>query len=188
MPVGRDSRAKYLVAVPHSVAQQDLSKLVAGINLWDATEAGAKYISGQSPEDFSSQRRFSFCILPSQVGRDWLGSLIRLNCDTFVECFPELDLGDLAPLVGKKSLPKHDLLVCLSTRSAYHLPVARKFVTSLRHRGLIGDGVASSVEMAVQEAFANSLIHGNLELATGGHLSMDRFKELGEETERREAR
>lgn len=185
MPVGRDSRAKYLVAVPQSVAQQDLAKLVAGINLWDATEAAAKYISGQSPEDFSSQRRFSFCILPSQVGRDWLGSLIRLNCDTFVECFPELDLEDLAPLVGKKSLPKHDLLVCLSTRSAYHLPVARKFVTSLRHRGLVGDGVASSVEMAVQEAFANSLIHGNLELATGGHLSMDRFKELGEETERR---
>jgi sigma-B regulation protein RsbU (phosphoserine phosphatase) len=123
--------------------------------------------------------------LPPQVGRDWLGSLIRLKCDTFVECFPELELGDLGPISGTKSKPKHDLLVCLSTRSAYHLPVARKFVTSLRHRGLIGDSLASSVEMAVQEAFANSLIHGNLELDTGGHLSMDRFKELGEQTERR---
>lgn len=54
----------------------------------------------------------------------------------------------------------------MSTRSAYHLPVARKFVTGLRHRGLIGETIAPAVEMAVQEAFANSLIHGNLELDT----------------------
>jgi sigma-B regulation protein RsbU (phosphoserine phosphatase) len=186
MPAGKRERAPNLIAVPQSVAQEELAKLFAGKNLWEAPDAGLlKYVSGQTPEDFSSQRRFAFCILPSHVGRDWLGSLIRLNCDTFVECFPELDLGDLAPLTGRKSHPKHDLLVCLSTRSAYQLPVARKFVTSLRHRGLVGDGVASSVEMAVQEAFANSLIHGNLELETGGHLSMDRFKELGAETEQR---
>ena len=186
MPNGRDSHANTLIAVAQSVSQENLAKLVASTNLMETRKgAPAKYVSGQSPEDFSIQRRFSFCIMPLQVGLDWLGSLIRLNCDTFVECFPDLDLGDLAPLLNQKSQPKHDLLVCLSTRSAYHLPVARKFVTSLRHRGLIGDGLAASVEMAVQEAFANSLVHGNLELHTDGHLSLDRFKELGEETERR---
>ncbi|NIY76254.1 SpoIIE family protein phosphatase [Thalassospira sp. HF15] len=186
MPAGGESRAKHLIAVAQSVAQEDVDRLVQSSNIWKTPDAfSVKYAFGQTPEDFSSQRHFSFCIMPPYVGRDWLGSLIRLNCETFVECFPELDLDDLAPLSGKKSRPKQDLMVCLSTRSAYHLPVARKFVTSLRHRGLIGDSIASSVEMAVQEAFANSLVHGNLELNTGGHLSMDRFKELGEETERR---
>lgn len=186
MPAGGESRAKHLIAVAQSVAQEDVDLLFDSKNIWHRPDdTSVKYAFGPTPEDFSSQSRFSFCVLPSQVGRDWLGSLIRLNCEAFVECFPELDLGDLAPVTGKKPLPKHDLMVCLSTRSAYHLPVARKFVTSLRHRGLIGDSIASSVEMAVQEAFANSLIHGNLELDTGGHLSMDRFKELGEETERR---
>ncbi|MBC07728.1 SpoIIE family protein phosphatase [Thalassospira sp.] len=186
MPVGNDQRPRHLIAVAQSVAQEDIADLIASGAIWkNPEEVSFRYAPGQTPEDFSSQRRFSVCMMPQQIGRDWLGALTRLNCDTFVECFPEIDLGDLAPLTGRKSLPKLDLLVCLSTRSAYHLPVARKFVTSLRHRGLIGDAIAPSVEMAVQEAFANSLVHGNLELDTGGHLSMDRFKELGDETERR---
>lgn len=186
MPAGGEPRAKHLIAVAQSVAQEDVNQFVQSSNIWKKPDAfSVKYAFGRRPEDFSSQKHFSLCILPAQVGRDWLGSLIRLNCETFVECFPELDLDDLAPLFGKKSRPKQDLTVCLSTRSAYHLPVARKFVTSLRHRGLIGDSIAPSVEMVVQEAFANSLLHGNLELDTGGHLSMDRFKELGDETERR---
>lgn len=187
MPAGSTSRPYYTIAVAHSLAHDDVDQLVRSQNFWEQQpdEVTLNFISGQTPEDFSSQKHFSFCLLPHRVGRDWLGALTRLNCDTFVEYFDELDLDDLAPLSGDTSQPKHDLQVCLSTSSAYHLPVARKFVTSLRHRALIGDNIAATVEMAVQEAFANSLIHGNLELEASGHLSMDRFKELGEETERR---
>lgn len=186
MPAGKKPQIEQTIAVAQSLAQEDITKIVSSSALWEQPEnISVKITTGQTPEDFPNQRQYSFCILPPQIGRDWLGSLTRLNCTHFIEYFPELDLDDLAPLAGKKSHPKYDLLVCLSTRSAYHLPVARKFVTSLRHRGLIGDSIAPAVEMAVQEAFANSLVHGNLELDTSGHLSMDSFMELGDETERR---
>ncbi len=186
MPVGADARAKHTIAVAQSLASDDVTRLLAGSSLWARPEGvSITQTSGQTPEDFPNTKNFSACLFPAESGREWLGGLIRLNCKTFIECVPEFELGDLGPLLSGKGAQQHDLVLCMSTRSAYHLPVARKFVTGLRHRGLIGETIAPAVEMAVQEAFANSLIHGNLELDTSGHLSLDRFTALGEETERR---
>lgn len=186
MTAGKESRTAYSVAIAQSLAQSDIDALLASSSLWDAPDrVSVKSVTGQTPEDFSHNKRFSVCFLPSGVGREWLGGLTRLDCDTFVECSSEIDFADLAPLIPTNGGRSHALSVCMSTRSAYHLPVARKFVTALRHRGLIAEKIAATVEMAVQEAFANSLIHGNLELDTSGHLSMDSFTELGEETKRR---
>ncbi|KZB69791.1 SpoIIE family protein phosphatase [Thalassospira sp. MCCC 1A02491] len=186
MTAGTESRTAHSVAIAQSLAQSDIDALLASSSLWDAPDrVSVKSVTGQTPEDFSHNRRFSVCFLPSGVGREWLGGLTRLDCDTFVECSSEIDFADLAPLIPTNGGRSHALSVCMSTRSAYHLPVARKFVTALRHRGLIAEKIAATVEMAVQEAFANSLIHGNLELDTSGHLSMDSFTELGEETKRR---
>lgn len=186
MPVGADTRKKYTIAVAESLAEKDVTRFLAGGSIWSCPdEVAVKRTSGQTPEDFANNRHFAACLFPAESGREWLGALIRLNCTNFVECLPEMALRDLGPLVAQKSTIEHDLVLCMSTRSAYHLPVARKFVTGLRYRGLISETIAPAVEMAVQEAFANSLIHGNLELDTSGHLSMDRFNELGAETERR---
>lgn len=181
-----NDHSSLIVAVPQSLSSDDVGCLLKGANIWDRSDPTPfEYAIGNSPEDLSNSTPFSCCLLPSDLGREWLGSLIRLNSDNFIECFDGMDLGDLCPLIGNNPKSKHNLLVCLSTRSAYHLPVARKFVTALRHRGLINEATAPAVEMAVQEAFANSLIHGNLALETNGHLSMDRFNELGDETNKR---
>jgi len=186
MASGSETRTHHTVVVAQSLAQDDAKNMLASGAIWDQPEnTSVKLAVGETPEDFPHSKHYAACLLPSEVNREWLGGLIRINCDTFVECSPEINLDDLAPLISAKSAPKNELSVCLSTRSAYHLPIPRKFVTALRHRGLIGENIAPTIEMAVQEAFANSLIHGNLELDTSGHLSMNSFTELGEETQRR---
>ncbi|MEQ8285776.1 SpoIIE family protein phosphatase [Thalassospira sp.] len=186
MAVGSESRTNHSVALAQSLTRDSVARMLANGIIWEQPDQIAvKYVTGQTPEDFPQNKRYSVCFLPAQVNRDWLGSLIRLNCEIFIACSPGMDLGDLPPLVSPKNAPKNALTVCLSTRCAYHLPIARKFVTALRHRGLISEKSAPTVEMAVQESFANSLLHGNLELNTRGHLSMDSFTELGEETQRR---
>ncbi|MHC8492679.1 SpoIIE family protein phosphatase [Thalassospira sp. SM2505] len=186
MAAGRESRMNPSIAVAQSLALDDVDAFIASGAIWEMPEnRSVRYTFGQTPEDFSHSNHFSACLVPPDASREWLGALTRLNCDVFVECSREIDLADIAPLIKQQGGNKNTLSICLSTRSAYYLPVARKFVTALRHRELIGEKIAPTVEMAVQEAFANSLIHGNLELDTSGHLSMDSFTELGEETKRR---
>ncbi|MBX2830058.1 MAG: SpoIIE family protein phosphatase [Rhodospirillales bacterium] len=186
MAAGGETRVNHTVAVAQSLVQDDVKNMLASGAIWDQTEnTSVKLAIGETPEDFPHSKHYTACVLPSEVSREWLGGLIRINCDTFVECSSAIDLADLAPLISAKNAPKNALSLCLSTRSAYLLPIARKFVTALRHRGMIGENIAPTIEMAVQEAFANSLIHGNLELDTSGHLSMNSFTELGEETQRR---
>ncbi len=176
MAAGKESRMNHTIAVAQSLVQDDIDALLASGAIWEfPNNISVKNAVAQTPEDFSHGSYFSACLLPTDTSREWLGGLTRLNCETFVECSSEIDFADLAPLIPTHDKSKNTLSVCLSTRSAYYLPVARKFVTALRHRGLIDEKIAATVEMAVQEAFANSLIHGNLELDTSGHLSMDSF-------------
>lgn len=182
----RDDPSAIIVAVPQSLSSADVETLLVATNIWDrSSPTPFEQITGNSPEDLPYNMPFSCCLLPNDPGREWLGSLIRLNSDSFIECFDGINLGDLGAIIGRDNTSTHNLLVCLSTRSAYHLPVVRKFVTALRHRGVINEATAPTVEMAVQEAFANSLIHGNLAIETNGHLSMDRFNELGDDTQKR---
>lgn len=186
MAVAPDGHAVHTIAVAQSLDTEEIGKLLSSGKIWqERTDVPIRHVTGHTPEDISNSTYFSCCLMPPNGGREWLGSLVRLNCNIFVECFDGLAIDDLGPLVPDKPVGSPDLLVCLSTRTAYHLPVARKFVTALRHRGLIEDQIAPTVEIAVQEAFANSLIHGNLGLDTSGHLSINRFNSLGEETQRR---
>ncbi|MCC9626018.1 SpoIIE family protein phosphatase [Thalassospira sp. MA62] len=183
---GPDGRVVHSVAIAQTISAHDAELLLSSGNIWpDPDAVTIRQTIGNTPEDFPASTHFSCCLLPQHGARDWLSGLFRLDCDVFVESFDKLDLGDLGPLVRDTRTTQRELIVCLSTRSAYHLPVPRKFVTTLRHRGMLDDHIAPAVEMAVQEAFANSLIHGNLELDTGGHLSMNRFNALGEQTDQR---
>ena len=100
MTAGKESRTAHSVAIAQSLAQSDIDALLASSALWDAPDrVSVKSVTGQTPEDFSHNRRFSVCFLPSGVGREWLGGLTRLDCDTFVECSSEIDFADLAPLI-----------------------------------------------------------------------------------------
>ncbi|WP_339862873.1 SpoIIE family protein phosphatase [Thalassospira alkalitolerans] len=174
------------VAIAEPVNHDRVSAILAGKQIFDdGAGAEADLSFGRSPEDFQHGNRYQLCLIPQESSREWLGALVRLNCNYFIESFDQIDLRDLGPIRTAQRGAKWDLLVCMSTQSAYQLPMARKFVTALRHRGIIHDTIAPTVEMAVQEAFANSLVHGNLELDTTGHLTMDRFNALGEETARR---
>ena len=186
MPASGEVHPRLFVAVAEPLDRARATQVLNGRHIFgDHAGTHAELFFGRSPEDFPHSNRYQLCLIPSETGREWLGALVRLNCNYFVECYDGLDLGELGPVRTAKRGASWDLLVCMSTQSAYQLPMARKFVTALRHRGIIPDMIAPTVEMAVQEAFANSMIHGNLEMNTTGHLSMDRFNELGEETARR---
>jgi len=80
------------------------------------------------------------------------------------------------------------LFLSLTTASAYRLPCATLVCDALEQRGLLSEGQRSGTELALQEAIANALIHGNLgldssqrqrgaEIATFGRLVRERLAE-----------
>jgi len=56
------------------------------------------------------------------------------------------------------------LLVSMTTATAYRLPLAMLFTESLFTQGLIAEAAKGGILLALQEAVANSVVHGNLEL------------------------
>ena len=174
------------VAIAGNARLETAKRLIFEENLFVAQDVSDTHFShGSGIEDFPRETRFQVCFLPNLVAPDWLGALPRLNCNYFIEAYDGLALGDLSPLRRPFPGPQWDLLVCLSTQSAYHLPIARKFVTALRRRGVLHDKIAPTLEIAVQEAFSNSLLHGNMEIDTTGHLSMEKFNALEQTTRER---
>lgn len=175
-----------VIAVAQPVSPETVAKLLNGPDVFsDGGGQNARLMRGPGIEDFPADMRYQACLMPSPTGRNWLGAVSRLNCNFYIEAFPELCLGDLAPLRAPTPNSGWDLVVCLSTQSAYQLPLARKFVTALRRRHIVDDNFAMTLEMVVQEAFSNSILHGNLELNTSGHLSMERFEQLDQITRSR---
>lgn len=66
---------------------------------------------------------------------------------------------------GRSRLP---LRVVLSTASAYRLPVAAAFTHALQALTGMPDDMAMDVEVALHEAVANAIVHGNLGIASEG--------------------
>ncbi|MGE4281600.1 MAG: SpoIIE family protein phosphatase [Magnetospirillum sp.] len=56
------------------------------------------------------------------------------------------------------------ILASLTTATAYRLPLAMMFTESLFTQGLIAEAAKGGILLALQEAVANSVVHGNLEL------------------------
>lgn len=73
-------------------------------------------------------------------------------------------LGDEPP--EELVLPPSDthMLVSLTTATAYRLPLAMLFCDGLQARGMVGETAKSNILLALQEAIANGVVHGNLEL------------------------
>ncbi|MFH1805267.1 MAG: SpoIIE family protein phosphatase [Pseudomonadota bacterium] len=181
-----DGQRRPTLAVAASLAVETVNSFLTGNSLFhDDTGNRATVQYGDTVEDFAADLRYHACLLPCPTPNRWLDALFRINCNVFVELFPNLDLGDLGPLRTSLRDDRRELVVCLSTQSAYHLPLARKFVTALRQRNIIGDDIAPSVELAVQEAFSNSVMHGNMELNTSGRFTLDKLNILADETRKR---
>ncbi|WP_339780827.1 SpoIIE family protein phosphatase [uncultured Thalassospira sp.] len=179
----RQTQMAHRVAIAGNASLEIAKRITFGPDLFAPEDvAKTSFMHGGGIEDFPRELRYQACFLPSLVTPDWLGALPRLNCNYFIEAFDGLELGDLSPLRCPCPGPQWDLLACLSTQSAYHLPIARKFVTALRRRNVLHDKIAPTLEIAVQEAFSNSLMHGNMEIDTTGHLSMEKFNALEQTT------
>ena len=58
------------------------------------------------------------------------------------------------------------LVLRLRTGAAFHLPVAAIFTKALKHRLDLSSAIAESVELALHEAVANAIIHGNLGISS----------------------
>ncbi|WP_417815462.1 hypothetical protein [Thalassospira alkalitolerans] len=164
------------VAIAEPVNHDRVSAILAGKQIFDdGAGAEADLSFGRSPEDFQHGNRYQLCLIPQESSREWLGALVRLNCNYFIESFDQIDLRDLGPIRTAQRGAKWDLLVCMSTQSAYQLPMARKFVTALRHRGIIPiplphsrNGCRKHLQFGVRQSGTD----------TTGHLTMDRFNAL----------
>ena len=151
----RQTQMAHRVAIAGNASLEIAKRITFGPDLFAPEDvAKTSFMHGGGIEDFPRELRYQACFLPSLVTPDWLGALPRLNCNYFIEAFDGLELGDLSPLRCPCPGPQWDLLACLSTQSAYHLPIARKFVTALRRRNVLHDKIAPTLEIAVQEAFS----------------------------------
>lgn len=56
------------------------------------------------------------------------------------------------------------MVVSMTTATAYRLPLAMLFTEALFDHGMIGQAAKGNILLALQEAVANSVVHGNLEL------------------------
>lgn len=61
--------------------------------------------------------------------------------------------------------PQDDtMLLSVTTATAYRLPLPMLFTEALHRQGMIGETAKGNILLALQEAVANSVVHGNLEL------------------------
>ncbi|WP_291718008.1 SpoIIE family protein phosphatase [Magnetospirillum sp. 64-120] len=58
----------------------------------------------------------------------------------------------------------NQIMVSMTTATAYRLPLAMLFTDALFAQGLIAEAAKGGILLALQEAVANSVVHGNLEL------------------------
>ena len=92
-----------------------------------------------------------------------LNNAFDCNFAAIVEIIAD-QLGEEPP--EELVLPPSDthMLVSLTTTTAYRLPLAMLVCDSLLARGLISEQAKGSILLALQEAIANGVVHGNLEL------------------------
>lgn len=86
------------------------------------------------------------------------------------EAPPPFDATWLAPLL------RGGQLLSLLTRTAYYTDLSHTFTNQIAARLALPDPVRRNVAMALQEALANALIHGNLELESSHRQSVASFR------------
>lgn len=74
------------------------------------------------------------------------------------------DEGDFATWLNVSSAPSTILSISLSTASAYAIDLTLAFCTALSDRVVIPETHRGDMELALQEALSNAILHGNLEV------------------------
>ena len=86
--------------------------------------------------------------------------------------------GPAEPLPGDhlaRTLALGGFYMALSTATAYRIEPAHLFCAALAHRLTLSEARAEALQLAVHEALANGIIHGNLEMTSQGRQSLDAF-------------
>jgi len=83
------------------------------------------------------------------------------------------------------TLERNGLYMALSTATAYSLAPAHLFCKVLAERFKIGEALRDAMELAVHEAVANGLLHGNLEMGSDERQTLEGFRTYCETIEMR---
>lgn len=125
--------------------------------------------------DWISQLALPSSVLPVNPGSSRPVHMVAAgNDDTLIGAFatPFAAIIETRPERLRQDPPEHlmlvsgagQMLVALTTASAYRLPLAALFAEALRRASLIDDAAKEAVLLALQEAIANGVVHGNLEM------------------------
>lgn len=134
-------------------------------------------------------------VLPAPVGRDALARALAEPHAVLVEaagggepCAASdcaADSAVVAALEAEESWPlaagARGVFLSLGTRTAYGIHLAALLADALVARGVIGADMRSGVELCLQEAIANAIIHGNLGISsaskdtTSGHCAFSQL-------------
>ena len=107
--------------------------------------------------------RYRQTLLVSEVDRNALAAALASPCSAVVE---ELDGDDPAGDWTAVAVPATGFYLSLSTGTSFGVQVASLVSEALMARGIIGEERRSVIELCLQEAVANAIIHGNLGISS----------------------
>ncbi|MGE5505687.1 MAG: ATP-binding protein [Actinomycetota bacterium] len=97
----------------------------------------------------------------------------------FVECEPEDDFDDgWLSTDCLDAVRKGGLCLAMTTMSAYLMDIPALLVPPVAARFGIGSDAAGAIELALAEAVANALLHGNLGIDSALRNDMDQFEKF----------
>jgi anti-sigma regulatory factor (Ser/Thr protein kinase) len=75
---------------------------------------------------------------------------------------------EIGPAIRRRAWAgRRRLVVTISARAAYRLPISRIFVAALAQRMPLSEDMNQRVRTALQEALINAIVHGNLGMGSG---------------------
>ena len=83
-----------------------------------------------------------------------------------LNCYVELSRAEQLPAELAQLSRDNDLVVALTSRRAFDLPIGQLFTVAMLARCDQAGADPSEKELAVHEAYSNGLIHGNLEIGS----------------------
>jgi anti-sigma regulatory factor (Ser/Thr protein kinase) len=115
--------------------------------------------------DGSSPNSLSLALLPPVM------QCVELGLDGWLKTPRRRGAGQLSLLV--------------STRSAYRHPIGRRFVEAVEKRVAIDADLHDRIDIAVQEAVMNGVLHGNLQIDGGARDSLEGLDDVHASIERK---
>lgn len=129
-------------------------------------DAAGTNLEGGGPEEGSLEGGWLDVLLLGEVDNESLREALIQPCGAFVEVMDDDDDGAVPDDTLWAAASAHGFFLSLTTGTAIGLSPAVLVCDALAARAVLAPACRANVELCLHEAIANSLVHGNLAIAS----------------------